>query len=548
MDDITKANLILENKFVFDEDGDMERCLLIGSNDPLDWNFSLNSDPEWTFMLNRFTYLELLTRVYRKTSEIKYINHGKYLIENWIENVELVPSHMTRTLDTGMRIYHFIEFALNNKDLLSSDFFETLNKSIKNQVIFLDQNYLKRHFLSNWGLVQKIGIAVAGLYLVDNNMYESAIADLDKMIRAQYIDGGYIHWERCIGYHNFMILWLLRLNEYEQKYGKELSFKNQIKKMIETTEITTDLFGSQINNGDSDLTKTVFLINKYERLYKTKVNCKHEKLFKSYGLYVKKQNDSMLSCYNQSMSSNHSHADFTHFNYINKDFKILDGGRYTYTETNKREYYKIYAHNNLIIDGESSMGYVSSWETSAYPTINPIYVYDGKNTFIEMSYFDPKRSLFVKRRIIYTKNNDLIVFDHIECQGEHTVVTNLLVENYQEKYFKTDNKFTIEDSYYSPLYNIEKSCQKIIISEKFKNEYTQLMIFGSAEGYNINKVKRNLKPLSYNIAMYAEKNGQYYVNIFKEISDSPKTLEVGDYIFYGRTCSIFDDGGIEIYR
>lgn len=86
-------------------------------------------------MLNRFSYLDLLDRAYNKTKDEAYINKGFYLINNWIDNVELKPSKMTRTLDTGMRIYHFINFVSNRK--IDNDIFmKKLRKSLMEQIYF----------------------------------------------------------------------------------------------------------------------------------------------------------------------------------------------------------------------------------------------------------------------------------------------------------------------------------------------------------------------------------------------------------------------------
>lgn len=39
MNDLYKAKLILNDIFVFDEDGDMEKCKLEVKNNPLAWDF-----------------------------------------------------------------------------------------------------------------------------------------------------------------------------------------------------------------------------------------------------------------------------------------------------------------------------------------------------------------------------------------------------------------------------------------------------------------------------------------------------------------------------
>lgn len=41
MNDLYKANLILDDIFVFDENGDMEKSHLEVKNTPLDWDFVL---------------------------------------------------------------------------------------------------------------------------------------------------------------------------------------------------------------------------------------------------------------------------------------------------------------------------------------------------------------------------------------------------------------------------------------------------------------------------------------------------------------------------
>ena len=548
MDDLYKAKLILNDIFVFDEDGDMEKCKLEVKNHPLAWDFSPNGDDEWTYMLNRFSYLDLLDRAYNKTKDEAYINKGFYLINNWIDNVELKPSKMTRTLDTGMRIYHFINFVSSRK--IDYDIFmKKIRKSLMEQIYFLENNYIEKYDLSNWGLVQVIAIAVAGIYFNNKEMYDKSIEKLKDMLIIQYIDDSSIHWEKCIGYHNFMLLWLLRLSDFEKSHGYEISFKDEIRNIAKTSKLTSDLSYKQINNGDSDLTDIRFLIRRYEEIFEEKIVCEKYKLFENYGLYVEKNSNSYLSCYNQSMSSNHTHADFTHFNYQNKKIKILDGGRYTYKEGKDRKYFKLFSHNNLVIDGISSMGYVSSWQTNYYPIINPIYVKKTKNTFIEMSYFDDNRNIFVKRRIFYLKEGDLIVFDQVKCSGTHEVKMELLAEGINRKNFLTNKQYMLEDGvYFSPEYNKLDSCLKVKISENFTDTYTQCMIFGNVEDYEFVKVKRNKEYLSDKQALAVRNKNEIIVNVFEEITDSPRVFNIEGIKFHARAIILKGQQDLDIYR
>ena len=432
MNDLYKANLILDDIFVFDENGDMEKSHLEAKNIPLDWDFCPNGDLERTFMLNRFTYLDVLTRAYGESKDVKYINKGLDLIEDWIDKVDLVPSNKTRTLDTGMRIYHFIKFVTENK-IDDKSLKEKIDTSIKDQVFYLKDQYIEKYDLSNWGLVQVVAIAIAGLYFNNYLMYEKAMDKYQEMMAIQYMDNHSIHWERCVGYHNFMLLWLLRLSEYEKNCGLEISQREQLRKIVETTLITTDLNGNAINNGDSDLTETAFLLDYYREVFEEDVEAQKEKLFGDYGLFVARKSGAFLATYNQNMASNHSHGDFTHFTYQKDDLRILDGGRYTYTESEERKYLKLFSHNNIIIDGKSSLGYVNSWETNAHPLINPIYYKKNRHSFLEMSYYDDNREIFVKRRMLFLENGDLIIFDQVKAKGNHKAETNILSKGLSEK-------------------------------------------------------------------------------------------------------------------
>lgn len=548
MNDLYKADLILDDIFVFDENGDMEKSHLEAKNTPLDWDFCPNWDLEWTFMLNRFTYLDVLSRAYWESKDIKYINKGIFLINDWIDTVDLVPSNKTRTLDTGMRIYHFIKFVTDNK-INDKNLIEKINKSIKEQIFYLKDQYIEKYDLSNWGLVQVIAIAIAGLYFKNNLMYEKAMDKYQKMMAIQYMDDHSIHWERCIGYHNFMVLWLLRLSEYEKACGLEISNKDQLRKIAETTLITTDLDGNQINNGDSDLTNTAFLLDYYREVFEGDLEVQSEKLFGDYGLFVARKGGAFLATYNQNMASNHSHGDFTHFTYQKNDVRIIDGGRYTYTESEERKYLKLFAHNNIIIDGKSSMGYVNSWETNAHPLINPIYYNKKRNSFVEMSYYDDHREIFVKRRLIFLENGDLIVFDQIKAKGYHKAETNILAKGLSEENFIVNKKFSIGyNGYYSPEYNKKEKCQKITISEDFNDTYTQCIIFGKKDDYEFTKVSRNKVDLKENQAVAIKTDDGIIVNIFEELTNSPRVFTANGINFHARVAVLHGQTDIEVYK
>lgn len=548
MNDIYKADLILEDIFIFDENGDMEKSHLEAKNAPLDWDFCPNGDLEWTFMLNRFTYLDVLTRAYRQSKDIKYINKGLFLINNWIDTVDLVPSNKTRTLDTGMRIYHFIKFVTDNK-IKDKNLIEKIDTSIKEQIFYLKDQYIEKYDLSNWGLVQVIAIAIAGIYFKNNLMYEKAMNKYQEMMEIQYMDDHSIHWERCIGYHNFMVLWLLRLSEYEKASGLEISHKDQLRKIAETTLITTDLDGKEINNGDSDLTETYFLLDYYREVFEENLEVQSEKLFGDYGLFVARKGGAFLATYNQNMASNHSHGDFTHFTYQKNDVRIIDGGRYTYTESDERKYLKLFAHNNIIIDGKSSMGYVNSWETNAHPLINPIYYNKKRNSFVEMSYYDDHRDIFVKRRLIFLENGDLIVFDQVKAKGNHKAETNILAKGLSEENFIVNKEFSIGyNGYYSPEYNKKEKCQKITISEDFNDTYTQCIIFGKKDDYEFTKVSRNKVDLKENQAVAIKTDDGIIVNIFEELTNSPRVFTANGINFHARVAVLHGQTDIEVYK
>ncbi|MDO4595366.1 MAG: heparinase II/III family protein, partial [Tissierellia bacterium] len=524
-----------------------EKCSLKIRNYPFKWDFSANGDAEWTYMLNRFSYLDLLTRVYKISKERKYLKKGLKLIEDWIEKVELVPNVMTRTLDTGMRIYYFINFDKNND--LNSKFSNKIKFSIYEQIKYLENNYIQKYNLSNWGLVQMISIAIAGIYYDDEELYLNAIEKLRAMIEMQYLDDGFIHWERSMGYHNFMLQWLLRLNSYQKEFNKDITFKKLIKNALTTTILASDLDGNQVNNGDSDKTSIDYLKKSYFEIYGHNIKKIDYKLFSEYGMYVEKREGSFLTTLNNNMSSNHTHADFTHFIYQNSNISILDGGRYTYTESKDRKIYKVFKHNNILIDSKSPFGYESSWETTNYPIVNPIFV-KKKNgeSFVEMSYFDENRRIFFKRKIFYTSEDDLIIFDCVFAKGNHIAKTNILGLNLDNSNIKSNRKYKFSKSHYSTEYNTKDSCDLFTTESSFRDKFTQIIIIGDTKNYRLIPIKQKGNVLDSNLAISVYNNRKYYIDISEEITKGNKILSVNNHEFYARNAVINEKGNIIIYR
>ncbi|MFC4780461.1 heparinase II/III family protein [Eubacterium multiforme] len=471
---IEKADLLLENSFIFEEKWDMEQCPIKYTLDSIDWLKSPNGDEEWIFMLNRQEYLYQLVTAFYLTGEIKYINKWKFFVLDWIEKNKLdtnnpIPS--CRVIDTGIRCLSWVRSLLL---IGSNEFFsdEELNKiieSLDEQTEYLKDMNIEKYRLSNWGVLQTTGMIASKILTkedyLDDEIFKWALDRYEEQMNIQIFNDG-LQWEQSPMYHVEVLLSSLKLINLMIELNAAIptsildSTKNMSKPLIHTTKPNY----RQIMQSDSDDTDTRDILvkasmlfedgelkfrgyskadfdsawyfgSKYINIYNElpKIEPKEKnKYFEDAGnLYLRNNwsEDSTFSYFhNGTMGGGHGHADLLHYNivYKGKDF-LIDPGRYTYLENNKYRYYlkSCYAHNTIVIDNEPFTVVKSSWDyyKLAEPLKNYVKLKDGIS-YIEMplvGILNNKQEYMAIRKVINIEPNMWIIVDNIKLRGKHKI-------------------------------------------------------------------------------------------------------------------------------
>lgn len=510
---LNQAEKILKNKLNYIHPWDMERCTTYYEI-PKSWNETPNGDDEWVYMRSRMGYFDGLIEAYKEKKDRKYPDKIFEIIYDFMENhKELKYEKSTRTLDSGIRIANILRFLifLEKENIkYSKDIVKHLEKTCD----YLFDSYISKYDQSNWGFIQMAGVYTYAVYFGDDKRKKKSYNYLKMQLETQILYDG-LHWEKSMTYHYQMVIYLIWI-VHISKLKKEKENIRFFKKYLSiTTEAAKKLHypdNTQINFGDSDdnevesiLALSDYILNKdseYELseiskmfILETKkiknkrknVQKKEISIFNESGYYHLKNGNFSFSCYATPMSSAHTHIDFLHFNYYNKNKIFVDNGRYTYTETELRFLLKsAKLHNSIIIDDTESSVITGSWDYKNYPVILPINAYKSSDfDIVELSIFDTEKSCLINRKFLILGEN-VIVVNNIKCKGKHsaTFTYNLfpktkISENRNEILLNENIRFLIngynfKDAYYSPSYNEIQNSKAIFKNVDFENEYFEI--------------------------------------------------------------------------
>ncbi|AEB76478.1 heparinase [Clostridium botulinum] len=274
---IAKANLLIDNTFVFKEKWDMEQCHTPYKLKNINWIQSPNGDEEWIFMLNRQDYLYNLIIAFYLTNEYKYLDKWKYLVLDWIDKNKINPSNplpSCRTIDTGIRCLNWtLSLALiaHNNYFTDAELTKIIH-SIDSQNNFLKEKFIDKHRIVNWGVLQTTGM-LSSLILTKETPYENeifkwALNKYNEQLTLQIFDDG-IQWEQSPMYHVEVLLSTLKLLHLCREFN--ISLTNNIEKttlkMSKTLLYTTKPNFHQVMQSDSDDTDTRDILVKSAMLF-----------------------------------------------------------------------------------------------------------------------------------------------------------------------------------------------------------------------------------------------------------------------------------------
>ena len=467
----TRADELLKNTFVFDNNWDMERCIYPITMDQIDFFAIQNNDEEWTFMLNRMEYLNHLINYYAYSKQQKYADKWIDIVMLWVDNHKIIkPKISCRTLDTAIRIDNIKKglVVLNYYQQLSDEQLSIIVSSINDQLVYLKDNYLNKYTLSNWGIIQTCIIMINTPIFVENYQDDEVFIFAQKELKTQFEiqineDGNY--WEQSVMYHVEVLNYGLKLINNNRFYELDNNVYKSITKLAYTLlyQMTPQHYCE--NYGDSDrcmvddiLAKAAYVLNDsvlknyslqefdiemlfeygYNASLKFKdLNCDQcDKLLYNgvdSGMVISRSSFDVNANYtfftNGSLGSGHGHCDNNHFSiYLKGKPFLVDNGRYTYRENDPlRIYFKsVKAHNSVVIDDEDHSICDSSWGNSKY--VNPVKNYVNKKdniTYIEGVYIaDIKHEKYIHtRKIVFLDMGIWHIVDYIQINNEHIMNT-----------------------------------------------------------------------------------------------------------------------------
>lgn len=520
---------LLENIFLFEDNWDMEPCPVAYQLSPMDWQANCHGDEEWTFMLNRQEYLWKLALAFLVEQDERYLAKVRELMMSWVEQVRdwHPKAASSRTLDTALRCLTWLKLLpiLTQWKGLTELEYRRILESIQQQLVYLRIHYRPKDLLSNWGIFQTGAMLLAHAYLgheIDIEAeYEFACGEIERQIDTQILEDG-TQYEQSFLYHVEVYKLLLELAyllpEYREPWSPVLrKMANYVVQMTgpdgrslaigdsdchETTDILqlTALFfedGAYLPDASAGLDLHLLLLvgqkglERFERL-ETGVVATGGSFFSNSGHSIVKERDSYLFFKSGPMGSGHSHGDQNSFCFYHKGKPVvIDSGRYSYRECKERYMLKSsWAHSSCILNEQSAEQVSGSWEFDSYPQfISHDYHQVASCYWMQGVYQATTRGglpYWHRRQVVMAGADVLLIVDQLDCQGEHSLTSQLILdpqvvvgqETINDLCLYSSQVFIPQEAVVSPKYNELNKTQKLVKKEFFKDRiisYTLLV-------------------------------------------------------------------------
>ena len=469
---LRRADQLMDQEFVFLDLWDMEPCGKGYLLTPMRWDCAPNGDPEWVYMLNRHDWMHKLFWAWRLTGEMSYIEKLKWYLFEWISDNPIEPGggETIRTIDTGIRCKNWAELLLGliADGLISEEETGQILYSMAEQFGYLENAYIPKYTLSNWGLLQTSAMCLAYLwyrdYLPKNGLEEWAWGELKEQLELQVMEDG-SHWEQSIMYHMEVLNSCMYLWTSCNWAGKKVPgwLTGTVERMSRYVLWAAGSDHRQLAQADSDVTDVRDVLTRSATLcgspaYKSggfsQMDLDSSRLLgwpgiRRYGA-IKREPPGNLSLvckdtgniYLRSsweetasytylhcgpLGSAHGHGDLTQLclYYRGAPF-VVDSGRYSYREDEplRAALKEAGAHNVCRIDGRSQAVADGSWSYRSYGECLRSYFSErGPVHFVEMGYhgtLGDGELCLVKRRVMVHDAGVWLVVNDICCKGNHT--------------------------------------------------------------------------------------------------------------------------------
>lgn len=506
-DYLENAENLLNDEFVFQHVYNMEPSPI--KYKLTDWFISPNKDPEWLFVLKRQEYLQDLVFTSLYTDDDKYLLKAKYYIFEWLRNNYLPEEKRFSTwrpIDTGIRLLNWapVYNLLIEKGLLSSTEITQLTEVVNEQANYLQEHYIEKYDLSNWGVLVTTGILVFDAKnpgIIEAKYVEWAEQKFQLEIDIQ-VDSDGIHWEQSPLYFIEVFRSSLCVLAAKQTSSDNYSFatREKLSKMLISLEYQTLPNGLILQQGDTDGIPASDLVNSakwiihgieseapLDFLPYELMNEKYENQDSSQPLAVQfdanvsgnfylKDANNYLHLFNGKLGSGHGHAANTHVDLtINSTNILVDPGRFTYVDGEiRRELKSASSHNVILIDGKYPIVPKDSWKfsevlTNLSTSVSHTLNYDS----YKMLYMDPKNNNYVCRYVVVNKNHfGVVVIDVVKADHASTIQNNWILGPDITDIKQHENSFNLNGDLCHVFLDDESYVS--MVDQKFSKRYNEL--------------------------------------------------------------------------
>ena len=528
-----EANMLLRNEYVFNGIWNMEPFDKPYSNKEK-WDYLPVEDAEWIYMLNRFEYIYKLILAYIESKNEVYVKKITSLIESWyrdnhlsygirLGNSYIIKNHKksNRTLDASIRIFNFTEalFFLEKNGYTNAKWKKKMSKWIHRDIVYIQSSRKEEKKNSNWSLIEDCNcLYVCEKLEIKNVIYNQILDEMKRQIKS---DGSHI--ESSPMYLVQILIAMLNVLSINPMY---LELERIAIKISDYLMSICNPNNEIPNFGDSDLTNISdvmiicwHVLKKERYLYHIDKNPEYEYILRYkinehfvYNHIQKRSSISVLDSQivyqssrlyclmsNTSRKSGHKHFDYCSLIfYVNNIPVLVDSGRYTYVDGEKRKFFVgPSAHNVVCVNEEESYTYLDSWNIKEKIKENSLVIKCLWNNENEIgTYMTYSTSQYRVHRIIITSEEfGLIICDtvdmdeeleaniyfnfspYVEIERVSPEKFRLFVQNIEMLFCGTEDGL-VQNSFYSEKYNLYDKTKKIKFNMHNSVHFTSLLFEG----------------------------------------------------------------------
>jgi len=163
----------------------------------------------WNFNLHYFEFLFPLVKVWKNTSEKRYLNKTIEMICGWIDNNPKGSYPGWASYTIALRIVTWISYYGYVAEALSEDFRKKFLFSLHDQYLYLS-THLEKDILGNHYFENLKSLVFAALFFKDSAVVDKALMDFKDECKEEILTDG-MHFELSPMYHKIIFEGMLRI-------------------------------------------------------------------------------------------------------------------------------------------------------------------------------------------------------------------------------------------------------------------------------------------------------------------------------------------------